>query len=100
MEAEGLSALAADEKQRADKLRLEHRDCLSELKQSREELRVSQQEVAVVQARLESARAMNAHAESVKEALTLEVNRLRETGRLELQRIEGLGTARVEEEDR
>ena len=35
-EVEGLSAMAADEKQKAEKLRMEHRDALAELKQAKE----------------------------------------------------------------
>ena len=90
LDTEALTNAQANEKSSVNNAREELRDLNLEIRRNKENLRVVQQEVQTGQMGLESLQKERDRLEDVKDELTVELHRLRESSRLEAQRSERL----------
>lgn len=100
LETEGLNCLQSNEKSSVHTAREELRDINIEIRRCKEGLRVVQQELQTGHLSLETLQAQKDHLEDLKDELTAELNRLRETSRLEMKRTEKLESTYADSENR
>lgn len=100
LETEGLNCMQSNEKSSVHSAREELRDINLEIRRGKEGLRVVQQELQTGHLSLETLQSQKDHLEDLKDELTAELNRLRETSRLEMRRTEKLETTYSEAENR
>ena len=99
-ESEGLSSVQVNERAMVSNARDELRDLHVEIKREKDNLKLIQQELQSNQINLEAIKTQNKHIEGLKDELSEELYRIRETNRMELRRTDKLESTYVEVEQR
>lgn len=99
-ESEGLSSVQVNERAMVSNARDELRDLHVEIKREKDNLKLIQQELQSNQINLEAIKTQNKHIEGLKDELSEELYRIRETNRVELRRTDKLESTYVEVEQR
>jgi chromosome segregation ATPase/phosphatidylethanolamine-binding protein (PEBP) family uncharacterized protein len=100
LEIESLSCQQTNEKSTVGTAREELREINLDIRRGKESLRVVQQEVQTAQLGLETLQAQRNHLESLKDELTAELNRIRESARQEMHRVDKLDSLYTDAEQR
>jgi chromosome segregation ATPase len=100
LEVESLGCVQTNEKATVATAKEELREINLEIRRGKESLRAVQQEVQTGQLGLETLQAQRDHLESVKDELSAELNRIRESARAEFHRVEKLETTYSEADQR
>lgn len=87
-EVDSMGYLVSAEKQNIEKIRIEKESLVKDVKHYKEELRNLQSEINSSKIEVESMKAQSMQVEAMKQELMLEVNRLRESSKMESERAE------------
>lgn len=90
VETEGWNTTLSNEKINVEKLREENRELMASLRSNAEELRAVQQELMSNKAELDGIKQHFNHFENLKLSLTKDLNRIRDSYRLEIKKMENL----------
>ena len=100
LELENILAAVQENKQKLDRLKTEQKEATSDIKKYKEDNRMLTHEHAVVYAEVEKLKSQCQYLEDTKDSLQQDIERLRETAKMEINRIEKMEVTYSDSEKR